>query len=361
MSDVLGSVLSQVLCLVEFCRKTGVPYEVYAFSDCVSGWKPNEDITFDSLSKKYEVTHQVPGTLAPAGFRMVQFLRDGMSRADHHDAVRGLIAVMAINGYKPFTDILRPEAHKINPQVGGYYQSEYLYTLAPGFRPPDALTLKGTPLNEALLACADLTEAFRKRTNAQIVNLAVLTDGEASRNIGVHAASSDDQHNYTKDSQGRDRREAIVLRWGSRQYSFTNTRATWTTDQFTTNVIIRYLRDRTGARVYGFFLTPLCRAKNFVKMYSSSLQMQESAVAQMNHEGSCCMPHEAFDEYYVVGVDGRTESEDFMDRLDTPTMSARKIAASFAKGMIARSTSRTIMVRFADCFATGKPSQRTVR
>jgi hypothetical protein len=221
--------------------------------------------------------------------------------------------------------------------------------------------LKGTPLNEALLACADLTEAFRKRTNAQIVNLAVLTDGEASRNIGVHDASSDDQHNYTKDSQGRDRREAIVLRWGSRQYSFTNTRATWTSDQFATNVIIRYLRDRTGARVYGFFLTPLCRAKNFVKLYSSSLQMQESAIAQMNHEGSCCMPHEAFDEYYVVGVDGRTESEDFMDRLDTPMMSARKIVASFAKGMIARSTSRTIMVRFADCFATGKPSQRTVR
>jgi hypothetical protein len=84
-------------------------------------------------------------------------------------------------------------------------------------------------------------------------------------------------------------------------------------------------------------------------------------VEQLDSEGSCIVPHPAYDEYYLVGIADRTEDENFMDRLDPTALSARKIASSFAKGMANRSTSRTIMVRFTDCFATGKPSQHKMR
>jgi cobalamin biosynthesis protein CobT len=364
MSGVLGSVVSQVLCLVEFCRKAGVPYEVYAFSDCVSGWKQGEQVAYDDYSGKYEVTDAVAGALNPAGFRMVQFLRSGMSRADHADAVRGLISVMAMHGYAPFTEQMRPMAQAINPSVSAYYPTDYLYTIAPGFRAPQALSLNGTPLNEALLACADIVEAFRKRTGAQIVNLAVLTDGEASRSVGVHkgAVAKD---GYKKDRAGYDRYPAVVLRWGSKQYSFVEIGANRYGRADETNAIIRYLRDRTGARCYGFFLASDKSAERMVKSGGyfawKTPQQQEAAKQQLDTDGSCIVPHAAYDEYYLVGIDSRTESEDFMDRLDTTALSARKIASSFAKGMAARSTSRTIMVRFTDCFATGKPSQHTMR
>ena len=362
MSGVLGSVISQVLCLVEFCRKTGVPYEVYAFSDCCQGWDDGKDKHTDA-NGYYSVSEQLNGHLSPNGFRMVQFLRSGLSRAEHADAVRGMVGLMLVNGYEPFNAELRTRVATVKPNHYGYGHYDDVRVLAPGFSYPMALTLNGTPLNEALLACADLTEAFRKRTGAQIVNLAVLTDGEATRSVSVYGAKRA-AAGYAKDAQGWDRYPSTVLRRGTKQYNFTDTAGGRWGRQCETESLIRYLRDRTGARVYGFFLMGDKNAQRYVKGSSiawKSPAQQAAAVAQMDAEGSAVVPHAAYDEFYIVGIATRTESEDFMDRLDAAALSQRKIASSFVKGMQGRSTSRTIMVRFADCFATGKPSQHNMK
>jgi hypothetical protein len=362
MSGVLGSVISQVLCLVEFCRKTGVPYEVYAFSDCCQGWDDGKDKHTDK-DGYYSVSEQLTGHLSPNGFRMVQFLRSGLSRADHADAVRGMVGLMLVNGYEPFNAELRTRVATVKPNHYGYGHYDDVRVLAPGFSYPMALTLNGTPLNEALLACADITEAFRKRTGAQIVNLAVLTDGEATRSVSVYGAKKAGA-GYAKDAQGWDRYPSTVLRWGTKQYNFTDTSGGRWGRQCETESLIRYLRDRTGARVYGFFLMGDKTAQRYVKGSSiawKSPAQQAAAVAQMDAEGSAVVPHAAYDEFYIVGIATRTESEDFMDRLDASALSQRKIASSFVKGMQGRSTTRTIMVRFADCFATGKPSQHNMK
>lgn len=369
MSPVLGSVVSQVLCLVEFCRKAGVPYEVYAFSDCVSGWKKGEKVSFDDDMGAYLVAKKQDGALCPTGFRMVQFLRSGMSRADHADAVRGMVGVMALHGYEPFNALLKTKAEGVRSAPAGYsygyYHMDFIRTLAPKFQAPQALSLNGTPLNEGLLACADLVEAFRKRTGAQIVNLAVLTDGEATRSVSVYKGAAA-KAGYKKDRSGYDRYPAVVLRWGSKQYPFVeaNPKGGRWGRQVETDAIIRYLRDRTGARVYGFYLMSDRAATKTIKgghFQFPTPQAQLAAAEQLDSEGSCIVPHPAYDEYYLVGIASRTEDEDFLDRLDATALSARKIASSFAKGMTNRSTSRTIMVRFTDCFATGKPSQHKMR
>lgn len=363
MSAVLGSVVSQVLCLVEFCRKAGVPYEVYAFSDCVTGWKAGEKVEFSDYDGRYTVCSQEAGRLVPAGFRMVQFLRSGMSRADHADAVRGMVSVMALHGYQPFNTIIRAQHDAVNNNPYYYTHHDGLRVLTPKFRAPEALSLNGTPLNEALLASADVIEAFRGRTGAQIVNLAVLTDGDATRQISVHKGASA-RAEYSRDSAGWTRHPATVLRWGTRQYPFVEANSVHRSRQTETEAIIRYVRDRTGARVYGFYLMMAKQAAKCVKGHAfqfGSAQAKQAAAEQLDAEGSCIVPHRAYDEYYLVGIAERTEDENFMDRLDTSALSARKIANSFARGMSNRSASRTIMVRFTDCFATGKPSQHKMR
>jgi hypothetical protein len=342
---------------------------VYAFSDCVQGWKKGEKVAFDDDMGAYLVAKKQDGALCPTGFRMVQFLRSGMSRADHADAVRGMVGVMALHGYEPFTALLKTKAEAVKTSPHGYsygyYHTDFIRTLAPKFQAPQALSLNGTPLNEGLLACADLVEAFRKRTGAQIVNLAVLTDGEATRSVSVYKGAAA-KAGYKKDRAGYDRYPAVVLRWGSKQYPFVeaNPKGGRWGRQVETDAIIRYLRDRTGARVYGFYLMSEKAASKTVKgghFQFPTPQAQLAAVEQLDTEGSCIVPHPAYDEYYLVGIAARTEDEDFLDRLDASALSARKIASSFAKGMTNRSTSRTIMVRFTDCFATGKPSQHKMR
>jgi len=364
MSPVLGSVVSQMLCLVEFCRKAGVPYEVYAFTDCVSGWKKDEDVSFDD--GYYSVTNNNNGRLNPTGFRMVQFLRSGMNRVDHTDAVRGLVSIMALHGYEPFTNIIRTKVLAANPNSHCYSHYDGIAQLAPLFKAPEALSLNATPLNEGLLASTDLIEAFRKRTGAQIVNLAVLTDGEASRSVGVKMDQNHEPNAaYRTDGRGYPRYPSVVLRWGSKQFPFmdqSNPHAPRRSAE--TAAIIRYIRERTGARVYGFYLMVQKAANRAIKGHYftfPSTQAQETARHQLDAEGSCIVPHAAYDEYYLVGIPDRTEDEDFMDRLDAASLSSRKIARSFAKGMANRSSSRTIMVRFTDCFATGKPSQHKMR
>lgn len=356
MSGVIGSVVSQVLCLVEFCRRVGVPYEVYAFTDCLSGWTPNDRVTEwgdpEAWERRCAVTAATPGTLAPSGLRMVQFLRDGMSRAEHADAVRGLISTIALQGYEPFTQTLC-EQIRATPGMSNYrtgYASDALNVLAPGFRAPPALSLHGTPLNEALLASADLVERFRARTSAQIVNLAVLTDGEASRRIAVHGAGKPAH-------PGPGRSPAVVLRHGTRQYSFVDTKAGWGHRTEETNAIIRYVRERSGARVYGFFLMDARGAQRYV----STMDNGTALAARIKDDGSVILPHVAYDEYYMVAVARRTEDENFLDRVDASAAGARKIATTFVRGMQTRSSSRTIMVRFTDCFATGKPSQHKLK
>lgn len=373
MGGVLGSVVSQVLCLVEFCRKTGVPYEVYAFTDCITGWKPKtneQDANADSDRDSYGVNGAVcrveVGRLNPTGFRMIQFLRSGMARADHADAVRGMVSVMTLQGYAPFNTIIRAKYDALYSGSRQYWgHHEGLLALAPKFAAPEALSLHATPLNEGLLASADLIEAFRKRTGAQIVNLAVLTDGDATRSVEVHESpeeSTSARVRY-KDRNGWDRCRAVVLRWGSKQYPFKESGCYGHRSE--TNAIIRYLRDRTGARVYGFYLMPDAQATRSLKrghhFKFPTPQAQQAAEKQLDLEGSCILPHPAYDEYYLVGVAFATEAEDFMDRLNPTALSARKIASSFAKGMSKRSSTRTIMVRFTDCFASGKPSQHKMR
>lgn len=359
MNCVLGSVLSQVLCLVEFCRRTGVPYEVYAFTDCVSGWKQGDAkvraVYDDGSDEYYSVTDATPGTLDPRGFRMVQFLRSGMTRADHSDAVRGLLAVMALNGYEPFDRHLSDVTGRT-----AYYRGDGVHNAAPGFAAPAALSLNGTPLNEGLLASADLVEAFRKRTGAQIVSLAVLTDGDASRRIHVKSGKTPSQ---TAGGALQQRTPAVVLRWGTRQYPFIDTSkgGSWGREE-ETNAIIRYIRERTGARVYGFFLLPQRNALRAIDQTRfPTPQGQTLAREALERDGSCVMPHRAYDEYYYVGIQQRTVADDFLNDAAAADLSARKIATSFKKGMQSRNTSRTIMVRFTDCFATGKPSQQKMK
>ena len=368
MNGVLGSVVSQVLCLVEFCRRAGVPYEVYAFTDCVTGWGDYTPVCaeWQDPDGYYTVTRNPEGRVNPKGFRMVQFLRDGMSRADHTDAVRGLIAVAAAQAYEPFRAECARRTGRALPSgrpQRSWHTADDLNQLAPGFHVPGPLSLNGTPLNEALLASADIVERFRERTRAQIVNLAVLTDGEASRRVSVRGgAKARPEYSH---SSGYARQPVTVLRWGSREFPFADLSRGRHGRDAETDALIQYVRARTGARVYGFFLVPGARyARRLVEstLYApASAAQRAAALAQLDAEGSCVMPHRAYDEYYVVAVAERTEDENFMDRLDTTELSARKIASTFKKGMASRNTSRTIMVRFTDCFATGKPSQHRVK
>ena len=362
MSGVLGTVLSQVLCLVEFCRKTGVPYEVYAFTDVCDGWEldttSNKDCEtdLDRERKIGTVAENNPTKLRPQGFRMVQLIRSGLTRTMHTNAVRGICGIMSDMHYQPFVKQISTACSTLSPSSPSYMHN--MQMLAPQYCTPAAFGLGGTPLNEALLATAEIVDAFRANTGAQIVNVAVLTDGEATRSIecGSTPARTDGSP-----SPVTSQATCIVLHHKGKDYKLQNAQngGYYGAREQETNQLIKYIHDRCEANVYGFFLVPERSITSYIRQSfpaGSSDPRTAIALEQADREGSACVPHTAYDEYYIVGVASRTTSED--DLLDAlPAIATPKaIRKAFLKGAEQRNTSRSIMVRFADCFAVGKPS-----
>jgi hypothetical protein len=283
-------------------------------------------------------------------------IRSGLSRSVHADAVRGICGIMADMHYSPFVKHIATACTALDPSRAAYMHG--MQMLVPNYCTPAAFGLGGTPLNEALLATAEIVDAFRANTGAQIVNVAVLTDGEATRSIecGSTPARTDGSP-----SPFTSKATCIVLHHKGKDYKLQNAQngGYYGAREQETNQLIKYIHDRCDANVYGFFLVPERSITSYIRQsFTSPSSDPRTAIAleQADREGSACVPHTAYDEYYIVGVASRTTSEDDLLDLLPAIATPKAIRKAFLKGAELRNTSRSIMVRFADCFAVGKPS-----
>lgn len=137
MQDVLLDTVKQLLCLTMFCRKVGIPYEVYIFTN---EWYNNDTTTFAPVKA---------GTLVAQGFALVNVLS---SRAKTKEQ-----------------DLL---AARLYAYAWAFTRRHY------GMGIPGKMYLSGTPLNEALLVQHQLIKQFQAQSKAEKVHVIVLTDGE---------------------------------------------------------------------------------------------------------------------------------------------------------------------------------------
>ena len=133
--------IKQTLTLVSFCRKVGIDYDVYLFTDAYEYHGSYHDVAEESL---------INGKVILDNFNMLNVL-----------------------------------SSKTNKRVADR-QQQNLYRLASsivnygGAAVPQKLRLGGTPLNESLLAMNDIIPEFKTRTGAQKVHVVCLTDGDGN-------------------------------------------------------------------------------------------------------------------------------------------------------------------------------------
>lgn len=385
MSAILGAVISQALCLVEFCRKTGVPYEIYAFTDNCYGMNNGPDTdpvhhTLDQEPAQFK-------TISARNFSMIQLLRSGLSRSDHAALVNMMLLLMASAGYKPFNDQIGAmiaaesaakaglECHSATSWKRPFHQ--LTCTAAGGdFEFPACLELSGTPLNEGIMCTAQLVERFQARTGVQIMNVAILTDGDATRSIQIdHPKSATPTSRYG---------ESIVMTHGGKSYNTfrpeNDTMSPYVSHtKLGTNACISYLKDRTGAAVYGFYLSTGNGNNNHRSITRElSRAIDRIPLIEEIHEyittGAIICTHPAYDEYYIVQIACRDDQFANVDSLfndlddlrqDGSAIDQKKQATlvrkAFMKGMSNENSSRIICSRFADCFAIGRPSGRRAK
>ena len=155
MNNILEDTLKQLFQLVWFCKKTQIPYEVYAFTN--DSWQLNKECDADQPYTSYRNTSS--DLLVDAWkeneinidgcFRMVNILS---SKARTKDIEKQMLNLWLTN-------------------------CSFKYHYNHCFQHPAKFHLSGTPLNEAIIATKQLVKEMQKKI--QKVHVVILTDGEA--------------------------------------------------------------------------------------------------------------------------------------------------------------------------------------
>jgi hypothetical protein len=131
--------IKQTLTLVSFCRKVGIDYDVYLFSDAYEYHGSYHDVAEESL---------INGKVILDNFNMLNVLS---SRTN-----------------KRVADKQQQNLFRVASSIVHYGSATV----------PKKMGLGGTPLNESLIAMNEIIPEFKTRTGAQKVHVVCLTDGD---------------------------------------------------------------------------------------------------------------------------------------------------------------------------------------
>ena len=139
MGNVIFSTMKQLLNLVQFCKKTNIPFEVYAFSN---EWKR------DGQSRA--VGMPIEGDVILESFNMINLCSSQLKTKDLDRAMKYMFRI----------------AYAFENR--GYYSVPY------------RMYLSGTPLNEAIISMRQILPKFQKENKIEKCHIINLTDGEGS-------------------------------------------------------------------------------------------------------------------------------------------------------------------------------------
>ena len=174
MGNIMQSTMGQLFILADFCRKCGVPFEVYAFSD----------MGYFSTKDGYSAQGKAERDAACA--------KDSDRRQNALVTTRDVTMMNLLSSRMNAADYEAAKCCLWNWRQMGTCDFRY--------------GLNGTPTTAALVAAADLVEEFIKRSRVQIAHTVVLTDGEPTDSIEFN------WYKYCKEgSYRREAKTAIVL------------------------------------------------------------------------------------------------------------------------------------------------------
>ena len=143
---VLHDTVCQLITLVWFCKRVGIPFDVYLFTNDWTQCRVQHD--------NYEPEHydQVENAFhIPKYFSMVNILTSKVRSSELDSQIKNLY------------------------RISYYFGSSY----GVSYQIPDQAGLSGTPLNEAVISLNQIIPEFQKKNGVQKVNCVILTDGEA--------------------------------------------------------------------------------------------------------------------------------------------------------------------------------------
>lgn len=292
MCDIMEDTIKQMLQMVFFCRKVGIPFEVYSFTSNHRNYPDDwSNLSYENRQQWYDNNKKFDANWCSDDFSLLNYLS---SRMNAREMKAGLANMMYL----------------CNAMGDGRYN---------GFEIPRGHDLGSTPLNEAIVAATAIVPNFRSSNNLQIVNTIFLTDGEASSRLRATS--------YGNSVWIRDEKTKKVYNAAD-----------------TTPALLSVLNDRTGASTVGIYLNAARGLRsNYYHNYT------DEQVASYKKEGFVSTTKAGYTEYFIVKADRKVEN-DFLDNISSGA-SYTQLKNAFIKSSSSRVNSRVLLNRVIDLIA----------
>ena len=326
MYENLKGTLSQLYNLIWFCRRTQIPFEVFAFSDC-------RELFIDPMTGEWPNRYEMKmddfkaGDLVLKNFKLLEFFSSKMSAKEEIEMMEILWMIASYYGFETDREIAFDKV------------------AFPGF-----LNLGGTPLNDAIIAMMEIVPKFKRDTGVQKVNTIFLTDGASNNLDGVY--------DYRLDT-GTGEHTAVIDRIrGTMTISDPKTLKNYEVAGYdVTDGLLRILKDRVdGMNLIGFFVAGSGRSGRVDKRALYSLQRELSMDAIMeqvkfiNKNKYLVIDSKGYDEMYVLPAKGMEVSNEGLSD-DLVGASKAKLKSAFGKSMKGKVESRQLLNKFVKLVA----------
>ena len=229
MTEDMSNTIDQLTLLALFCKKINVPFEAYAFTD---RWTENDEVRwrrgYTAGSKKPEINDMGIRN----SFRLLHLASSTLSTSKFQTSMMYLARL------------------QMSFDRGGWGDYDI----------PSMLALGGTPLTECILSAINMVPDFQKRNKVQIVNTIFLTDGQGNGHFSIWDGEEFKAQNYRATP-------VIIDPVTKKHYQIGNNpsgmyRRTGNAGQLD-EVCLKVLKDRTKARVIGFYIAPTKTKRSF--------------------------------------------------------------------------------------------------
>ena len=330
MAENLKGTLTQLFNLVWFCRRTKIPFEVYAFSD---NYAKKGGMTIDKEAGAFDIRD----------FAMLNVLSSKMNTKEEMTVMHILWMIANQWGYRNWVHAGYPQRARSRYQLGG------------------------TPLNEAIIAMMKIVPKFKTDNNLQKVHSVFLTDGAGNSLRGKtewQLITAEGHENYGEHYLGTSGlgKNTIVTD------PVTNTTITAEESDYSwswgeTPTLLKLLKKRVpDMNIVGFFVAgsgkygrvtsdTLRYAVDGWRYEDRTSDLIKNALKELKKNNVFVTKQKGYDEYYVLPGAGQLEVENFELSDELVGASKAKLKSAFGKSASGRVSSRPLLNKFISMVA----------
>jgi len=302
MCDILEDTMKQLISLVMFCDKVGIPFDVYAFTN---EWRERDPYS------DYAKPTEAGVFYIPKEFTLLNIFTSRVNRKELNRQLETMFMIASSYSTRSF-DI-------VPPRIG----------------------LSGTPLNESLVLLRKMLPEFKTANNVEKAHVMILTDGEAApcrttvTSTDYEGKESISVRRFVHESTYiRNRKTGTVVKIGSRGHNSTMT-----------TVLLEDLRREFPESTFTGFRILENRSGWFVRQ---ACDYDPESLAKWKKDKSVALTNFGYNKYYIVANSSIQQSAEF--EVDEGATKA-KIKSAFVKSLKSKKTNKKILGDFIGLIA----------